>query len=54
MFKSIYKRGIEEGIRQMKEKMLRSAENKKPIVINERVYFVQTDIEDLRELMANY
>lgn len=51
MFKAIYKKGIEKGIRQMKDKMLKCAETKKPIEINGRVFFIQTDIEHLRELM---
>lgn len=53
MFKSIYKKGIEEGVRQMKEKVMECSESKKPILITDRVYLVQTDIEHLRELMNN-
>lgn len=41
--------GFNEGIKYMEEKILTACANKKPIVINDRVYYIQSDIEHLRE-----
>lgn len=42
--------GIQLGILLMKHKLLLACENGTPIEINGRVYFVKTDIDNLRAI----
>lgn len=44
-----FDKGVEHGIKIMKERMLLAAENGNPIDINGRAYFVKDDIDNLRE-----
>lgn len=44
-------RGILIGIKLMQERMLLACENGTPISINGKGYWVQSDIEHLREVM---
>lgn len=41
--------GFNEGVKYMEQKILTACERKKPIEINGRVYFIQNDIQHLRE-----
>lgn len=43
--------GKVEGIRLMQEKMLLACENGTPIEIDGRVYWIQNDLEHLRQVM---
>ena len=45
------RRGIEQGIRLMKEKMLLACEKGTPIEIDGRAYWIQNDLEHLRQVM---
>lgn len=45
--------GIQLGILLMKEKLLRACENGTPIEINGKVYFLKSDIENLRDIFAD-
>ena len=49
--KSDYGKGINEGIRHMKERIKQAAESGKPIEIDGRAYFVKTDLDHLKEVM---
>lgn len=45
------RRGIEQGIRLMKEKMLLACEKGTPIEIDGGAYWIQNDLEHLRQVM---
>ena len=47
-----YKKGFAEGARLMERRMLLAAENGTPINIEGRAYFVQDDMEHLKEIFA--
>lgn len=44
-------RGIEAGIRLMQEKMLLACEKGTPIEIDGKAYWIQSDLEHLRQVM---
>lgn len=46
------KEGILEGVRLMEKRMILAAENRTPINIEGRAYFVQDDMEHLKEIFA--
>lgn len=46
------KEGILEGVRLMEQRMLLAAEHGTPIDIDGRAYFIQDDIEHLKEIFA--
>lgn len=46
-----YRKGVEDGIRIMKQRMLLACENGTPIEIGGRAYFVRSDLQNLRDLM---
>ena len=48
MMEKCYQYGIMIGIGLMKEKMLRAAEEGTPIEVEERAYFVKSDIDYLQ------
>ena len=43
-----YKKGISEGSKQMEEKLVCALETGHPIVINEQVWFVKSDLQNLK------
>lgn len=45
------KSGIEIGVRLMQEKMLLACENGTPIEIDGKAYWIQNDMEHLRQVM---
>jgi hypothetical protein len=45
-----FKQGIVTGIKLMEQKILKACEEGKPIEIDGRVYFVKSDIQNLREI----
>ena len=45
-----YREGIAVGVELMKQKMLLSCENGTPINIEERAYFVRSDLQNLRDI----
>lgn len=52
MFQDAFKQGIVTGIKLMEQKILKACEEGKPIEIDGRVYFVKSDIQNLREIFA--
>ena len=51
MLEQAQKKGIEIGVRLMQERMLLACENGTPIDINGKVYFVRSDVDNLRQIM---
>ena len=47
------RKGIEQGIRLMQERILLACENGNPISINGRAYFIRSDIDNLRGIFAD-
>lgn len=47
-----FEQGIVTGIKLMEQKILKACEEGKPIEIDGRVYFVKSDIQNLREIFA--
>lgn len=56
LLKEIYaegvKEGILEGIRLMEKRMILAAENGTPIDVDGRAYFIQDDMDHLKEIFA--
>lgn len=56
MLKEIYaegvKEGILEGVRLMEQRMLLAAGNGTPIDVDGRAYFIQDDMDHLKEIFA--
>lgn len=52
MFQDAFEQGIVTGIRLMEQKILKACEEGKPVEIDGRVYFVKSDIQNLREIFA--
>ena len=46
-----YNRGIQHGIRMMKDKMLLACKKGTPIEIDGRVYYIRNDLDKLKEIM---
>ncbi|MCI5901406.1 MAG: hypothetical protein SOY73_00015 [Blautia sp.] len=46
-----YKKGVEDGIKLMKQRMLLACENGTPIEIGGRAFFVRGDLQNLRDIM---
>lgn len=46
-----YRKGVEDGIKLMKQRMLLACENGTPIDIGGRAYFVRSDLQNLRDIM---
>lgn len=47
------RRGIEQGIRLMQERILLACENGTPISINGKAYFVKSDMQNLHDIFAD-
>lgn len=47
-----FEQGIVTGIKLMEQKILKACEEGKPVEIDGRVYFVKSDIQNLREIFA--
>lgn len=43
--------GFNDGVKYMKEKILTACNRKKPIEINGKAYFIQNDLQHLREII---
>lgn len=52
MFQDAFEQGIVTGIKLMELKILKACEEGKPVEIDGRVYFVKSDIQNLREIFA--
>lgn len=52
IFEDAFEQGIVTGIKLMEQKILKACEEGKPIEIDGRVYFVKSDIQNLREIFA--
>ena len=56
MLKEIYaegvKEGILEGVRLMEQRMILAAKNETPIDADGRAYFIQDDMDHLKEIFA--
>lgn len=56
MLKEIYaegvKEGILEGVRLMEQRMILAAKNGTPIDVDGRAYFIQDDMDHLKEIFA--
>ena len=48
-----YQEGVCQGVRLMKQRMLLACENGNPIEIEGRAYFVKSDIDNLRDIIAD-
>ena len=48
-----YRRGVNRGIELMKRKIVLSCETGNPIEIDDKVYFILSDLENLREIMED-
>ena len=46
-----YRKGVEDGIRIMKQRMLMACENGTPIEIDGRAFFVRSDLQNLHDIM---
>lgn len=53
MLEQAERRGIEQGIRIMQQRMLLVCENGTPINIEGRAYFIKSDMENLRDIFAD-
>lgn len=47
-------KGYDDGIDYMKREILSACESGKPIEIDGKAYFIQSDIEHLRKLMDSF
>lgn len=45
-----YHKGVIHGVKLMKRRMLLSCENGTPINIEERAYFIKSDLQNLRDI----
>ena len=52
LIEQAYKKGFLEGIRLMEQRMILAAENGTPINIGGRAYFIQDDMDHLKEIFA--
>ena len=56
MLKEIYAEGVKEGIlegaRLMEQRMILAAKNETPIDVDGRAYFIQDDMDHLKEIFA--
>lgn len=48
-----YNRGIQQGIRMVKDKMLLACKKGTPIEIDGKVYYIRSDLDNLKEIMEN-
>lgn len=46
-----YNKGVLDGIKLMKQRMLLACENGTPIEIGGRAFFVRSDLQNLRDIM---
>ena len=53
MLGNVERKGMERGIRLMKERMLLACENGTPISINGKAYFIKSDIQNLHDIFAD-
>lgn len=47
------RRGIEQGIKIVQQRMLLACENGTPISINGRAYFIKSDIQNLHDIFSD-
>lgn len=47
------RKGIEQGIRLMQERMLLACENGNPISINGKAYFIKSDMQNLHDIFTD-
>ncbi len=50
---SEYQRGIDQGIELMKQKLLHAYENGNPVVLKEGVFFIKSDMDNLRDIFED-
>ena len=48
-----YQEGVCQGVKLMKQRMLLACENGNPIEIDNRAFFVKSDIDNLRDVFAD-
>lgn len=48
-----YEKGVRDGIRLMEEKVLQAYENGKPVEIDGRVWFIKSDLDNLRDIFTD-
>lgn len=48
-----YQEGVCAGVKLMKQRMLLACENGNPIEIEGRAFFVKSDIDNLRDIIAD-
>lgn len=47
------RRGIEQGIKIVQQRMLLACENGTPISINGRAYFIKSDMQNLHDIFSD-
>ena len=47
------RRGIEQGIKIVQQRMLLACENGTPISINDRAYFIKSDMQNLHDIFSD-
>ena len=52
LIKKAYKKGFAEGVRLMEQKILLAAENRTPIDVDGRAYFIQDDMDHLKKIFV--
>ena len=45
--------GVKQGVKLMQQRMLMACENGTPINIEERAYFVRSDLQNLRDIFED-
>ena len=48
-----FQEGVRQGVKLMQQKMLAACENGTPINIEERAYFVRSDLQNLRDIFED-
>lgn len=48
-----FQEGVKQGVKLMQQRMLMACENGTPINIEERAYFVRSDLQNLRDIFED-
>lgn len=53
LLKKRFQDGVMQGVKLMQQRMLMACENGTPINIEERAYFVRSDLQNLRDIFED-
>lgn len=53
LLRSEYQMGVDQGIEMMKQKLLHAHEKGNPIVLDQRAYFIKSDLDNLRDIFMD-